>query len=134
LPEFQKRNADVLAVSCDSEYSHRAWTNTPRQQLGVAGIEVPLAADFTKTISRDYGVLFEENGISLRGVFLVNPEGTVVSETVNFFSVGRNIDEILRTLDAFQEAGKGMVCPVNWSKGREAINPKKASEYFEKVK
>ncbi len=134
LPEFRKRSAEVLAVSCDSEYSHLAWTNTPRKQLGVAGIDIPLAADFTKSISREYGVLFEANGISLRGTFLINPEGTVVSQAVNFFPVGRNVEEILRTLDAFQEAEKGMVCPVNWSKGKEAINPKKASEYFEKVK
>lgn len=134
LPEFQKRNAEVVAVSCDSEYSHLAWYNTPRKQSGVAGIEIPLAADFTKTISRDYGVLFEANGISLRGAFLVNPEGTVVSETVNFFPVGRNVEEILRTLDAFQETEKGLVCPVNWSKGKEAINPKEASRFFEKLK
>jgi alkyl hydroperoxide reductase subunit AhpC len=100
----------------------------------VEGVQVPLAADFTKTISRDYGVLYEENGISLRGTFLINPEGTVVSETVHFFPVGRSVDEILRSLDGFQEAGKGMVCPINWSKGKEAINPKKAQEYFAKVK
>jgi alkyl hydroperoxide reductase subunit AhpC len=133
LPEFQQRNAEVLGVSCDSEYSHLAWTRTPRKQQGVEGLRVPLAADFTKTISRDYGVLFEENGASLRGVFLINPEGTVVSETIHFFPVGRSVGEILRTLDAFQAAGKGVVCPVNWSKGKEAINPKKAEEYFEKV-
>jgi len=134
LPEFKKRNAEVVAVSCDSEYSHLAWFNTPRKQLGVAGIELPLAADFTKAVSRDYGVLFESNGISLRGTFLVNPEGVVVSETVHFFPVGRSVDEMLRTLEAFQETEKGLVCPVNWSRGKETINPRKASEYFDKVK
>ncbi len=88
----------------------------------------------TKTISRDYGVLDEAKGIALRGTFVVNPEGMVVSETVNFFPVGRNVDEALRTIDAFQEAAKGAVCPIGWTKGKESINPKEAAKYFEKVK
>jgi peroxiredoxin (alkyl hydroperoxide reductase subunit C) len=123
-----------VGVSCDSNYSHKAWAETPRNKGGIAGLQVPLVGDFTKTIARDYGVLFEANGISLRGTFIVNPEGTVVSESVNFFPVGRNVEEALRTIDAFQEAGKGQVCPVGWSKGKESINPKEAGRYFEKVK
>lgn len=133
LPEFRKRDAEVLAISCDSEFCHLAWTRTPRRQLGIGDVNIPLASDYTKTISRDYGVLFEENGIALRGVFLVDPEGTVVSETVHFFPVGRSVDEILRTLDAFQEVGKGRVCPVNWSRGQPAIDPRNPAEYFGKL-
>ena len=95
----------------------RAWLNT------------------TLFVGIDYGVLDEAKGIALRGVFLINPDGVVQSETVNFFNVGRNVDEILRTLDAAQQAAKtGEVCPANWSKGKETINPKEASKFFEKVK
>ncbi len=123
-----------MAVSADSQYSHLAWYQTPRNKGGIAGVNYPILSDFTKQTSRDYGVLFEANGISLRGTFIINPEGTVVSETVNFFPVGRNVEEMLRTIDAFQEAGKGAVCPANWTKGKESINPKEAGKYFEKVK
>jgi alkyl hydroperoxide reductase subunit AhpC len=135
LGEFQSRAAEVLAVSIDSQYSHLAWYKTPRNQGGIAGSEYPILADVTKSISRDFGVLDEAKGIALRGVFLINPEGNVVSETVNFFNVGRNIEEVLRTVDAFQQAAKsGEVCPANWTKGKETINPKAASKFFEKVK
>ena len=121
-------------MSTDSQYSHKAWTDVPRNKGGIAGAKIPIGADFNKTVSRDYGVLFEANGAALRGTFLINPEGTVVSETVNFFPVGRSVVETLRTLDAFQAAGEGVVCPVDWSKGKDAINPNEASKYFEKVK
>ena len=123
-----------MGASCDSHYSHKGWAEVARNKGGIAGCQVPILGDFTKTIARDYGVLFEANGISLRGTFIVNPEGQVVSESVNFFPVGRNVDEALRTIDAFQEAAKGAVCPVGWTKGKESINPKEASKYFEKVK
>ena len=135
VSEFTSRGAEVVGVSIDSQYSHLAWYQTPRQKGGIAGADYPILADVTKSISRDYGVLDEAKGIALRGVFLINPEGVVQSETVNFFNVGRNVDEILRTLDAAQQAAKtGEVCPANWQKGKETINPKEASKYFEKVK
>ena len=121
-------------MSTDSQYSHKAWTDVPRNKGGIAGVKIPIGADFNKTVSRDYGVLFEANGAALRGIFLINPEGTVVSETVNFFPVGRSVVETLRTLDAFQAADKGVVCPVDWSKGKDAITPSEASKYFEKLK
>ena len=115
--------------------AYLAWYNTPRNKGGIAGADYPILADVTKSISRDYGVLDEAKGIALRGVFLINPDGVVQSETVNFFNVGRNVDEILRTLDAAQQAAKtGEVCPANWSKGKDTINPKEASKFFEKVK
>ena len=123
-----------MGVSCDSNYSHKAWAEIPRNKGGIAGINVPLIGDFTKTIARDYGVLFEANGISLRGTFIIDPDGVVKSESVNFFPVGRNVEEALRTVDAFQEAAKGAVCPMGWKKGQESINPKEAAKYFEKVK
>lgn len=124
----------MLGCSIDSQYSHKAWADVPRSKGGIAGLNIPLLADVTKTISRDFGVLDEAKGIALRGTFVINPEGMVVSETVNFFPVGRNVDEALRTIDAFQEAAKGAVCPIGWTKGKESINPKEASKYFEKIK
>ena len=134
MSEFQSRGAEVVGVSCDSHYSHKAWAEVPRNKGGIAGINVPLIGDFTKTIARDYGVLFEANQISLRGTFIIDPDGVIKSEAVNFFPVGRNVDEALRTIDAFQEAAKGAVCPIGWTKGKESINPKEAAKYFEKVK
>ena len=134
MPEFQQRGAEIVGCSIDSQYSHKAWFETPRNKGGIAGVNLPILADMTKTISRDYGVLDEAKGIALRGTFIINDQGTVVSETVNFFPVGRNVEEALRTVDAFQEAAKGVVCPMGWTKGKEAINPKEAGKYFEKVK
>jgi alkyl hydroperoxide reductase subunit AhpC len=134
LSEFQQRGAEVVAASCDSHYSHKGWADVPRNKGGIQGCQIPVLADYTKQVARDYGVLFEANGIALRGLFIVNPEGVVVSETVNFFPVGRNVEEALRTIDAFQLAAQGQVCPANWTKGKEAINPKEASKYFEKAK
>jgi alkyl hydroperoxide reductase subunit AhpC len=135
LADFQSRGAEIVGVSIDSQYSHLAWYNTPRNKGGIAGTSYPILADVTKQVSRDYGVLDEAKGIALRGTFIIDPEGVVRSETVNFFNVGRNIDETLRLLEAFQFAAKsGEVCPAGWSKGKDTINPKEASKYFEKVK
>ena len=135
LAEFQKRGVEVIGCSIDSQYSHLAWINTARNKGGIQGVTYPILADVTKSISRDYGVLDEAKGIALRGTFLINPKGEVVHETVNFFNVGRSIEEAIRLIDAFQFAAKsGEVCPANWSAGKDTINPKEASKYFEKVK
>lgn len=132
--EFQSRGVEILGVSIDSAYSHLAWYNTPRNRGGIAGTPYPILADVTKAISRDYGVLDEAKGIALRGTFLINPDGQVVHESVNFFNVGRNVDETLRLVDAFQHAARsGEVCPANWTQGKESINTKEAHRYFEKV-
>jgi peroxiredoxin (alkyl hydroperoxide reductase subunit C) len=135
MADFQKRGVEIVGCSIDSQYSHLAWSNTPRNKGGIQGVAYPILADVTKQISRDYGVLDEAKGIALRGTFLINPEGNVVHETVNFFNVGRSIEEAIRLVDAFQFAAKsGEVCPANWSTGKDTINPKEASKYFEKVK
>ncbi len=123
-----------MGVSVDSAFSHKAWADVPRNKGGIQGIKTPILGDFTKTISRDYGVLFEANGAALRGTFLINPEGTVVHASVNFFPVGRSVSEVLRTIEAFQETEKGVVCPIDWSAGKETINPKEASKYFGNLK
>ena len=134
MSEFQARGADVVGCSIDSRFSHKAWAEVSRNKGGIQGIQIPLLEDLTKQISRDYGVLVEATGIALRGTFIVNPDGVVVHESVNFFPVGRNVEEVLRTIDGFQEAAKGAVCPIGWTKGKESINPKEAGKYFEKVK
>ena len=135
VADFQSRGAEVIGVSIDSQYSHLAWYNTPRNKGGIAGTDYPVLADVTKQISRDYGVLMEDKGIALRGLFIINPEGVVVNETVNFLGVGRSVDETLRLIDAFQHNAKtGEVCPANWTKGKDTINTKEAGKYFEKVK
>lgn len=132
MSEFKKRNAEVACVSTDSKFSHLAWTQTPRNRGGIQGTQIPVLADFNKQTTRDYGVLWEPLGVALRGLFLIDPDGVVQAELVNNLPVGRNTEEAMRLLDAFQETKKGLVCPANWSLGKEAIHPKEAGKYFEK--
>lgn len=136
LSEFKKRKCEVVAVSVDSVYSHLAWLNTPKDKGGIKGVLYPILSDINKTASRDYGVLIEENGISLRGLFIIDPDGLVQSQTINNLPVGRNVDEAVRLIDAFQTARQsGEVCPANWRKGKDTMKPtpKESLKYFEKV-
>jgi peroxiredoxin (alkyl hydroperoxide reductase subunit C) len=110
--EFEDLNTQVLGVSVDSVYSHEAWL----KELG--DFNYPLLSDMTKQVSYDYGVLLEDEGISLRGAFVISPDGILKSMTINDNSVGRNIDELLRTIKAFQT---GDLCPVNWTPGKETL-------------
>ena len=119
-------------MSVDSKFSHKAWMEQPRNKGGIGGLNIPLVADLNKTMSRDYGVLLEGPGIALRGTFVIDSEGVVQAEAVNNTAIGRDADDILRTLLAAQESKKGVVCPMNWKKGKDAINPKEAAKYFEK--
>lgn len=135
LGEFEKLGAQVLAFSTDSKFSHLAWVNTPRNKGGLGDLKYPLVADFTKTASKNYGVLNEQMGIAYRGLFLIDPEGIIRYEVVHDLSVGRSVDETLRVIQAFQHTIKtGEVCPINWTPGKDTINPKQADKYFEKVK
>jgi alkyl hydroperoxide reductase subunit AhpC len=123
----------VLGLSVDSQFSHLAWLNTPRAKGGLGGLKYPLVSDLTKKISADYGLLLD-GGIALRGLFLIDKAGVVRHITINDLPIGRSVDEVIRTLDALQHVEQhGEVCPANWAKGKDAINPKKAGEYFEKV-
>ena len=133
MEEFRKHNAEVIGVSIDSQFSHLAWTNQPRNKGGLGKIDYPLLADLTKNISRDYGVLLEDKGIALRGTFIIDPDGIVKNAGIQDLNIGRNIDETLRVLQALQHsASSGEVCPADWGKDKEAINPAKAGEWFEK--
>jgi len=135
VEEFKKHGAEILAVSVDSKYSHLAWVNTARKEGGLGDIKYPILSDMTKQISRDYGVLMENAGIALRGLFLIDPNGMVKYEVVHENAVGRNVDETLRVLQAFQHVAQtGEVCPANWSKGQDAMKPgpQPSKEYFKK--
>jgi len=126
----------VVGVSTDSHFSHLAWINTPRKQCGLGNLKYPLAADFNKKIASDYGVLLEQEGIALRGLFLIDPEGVLRQMTVNDLPVGRSVDETLRLVKAFQFVAKhGEVCPAGWTPDSPTIkpNPEASKEYFEKV-
>ncbi|TGL65769.1 peroxiredoxin [Leptospira sarikeiensis] len=135
LDEFKKIGAEVLGVSVDSAFTHLAWKNTPRKQGGLGDIKYPLIADITKSIARDYGVLLE-GGMALRGTFIIDPAGVIRQSTINDLPVGRNIDEAIRLVKAFQYVEKhGEVCPANWDEGKKTMkaDPEKSKEYFSAV-
>ena len=123
LKKFEEKNAQVIGVSVDSQFTHLAWKTTPRPQGGIGPIRYPLVADLNKSISRDYGVLLDE-GIALRGLFLIDKEGIVRHALVNDLPLGRNVDEALRVLEALQFTEEyGEVCPANWRGGEQAMKP-----------
>ncbi|KAI9224333.1 peroxiredoxin-2 [Blastocladiella britannica] len=133
--EFAKLNTQVIAVSVDSEHSHLAWTLQPRKQGGLGPMKIPMVADLTKSISHDYGVLLEDQGIALRGTFIIDTKGTLRQVTVNDLPVGRNVEETLRLVEAIQFTEEhGEVCPAGWSKGAPTMkgNPKDSKDYFSK--
>jgi peroxiredoxin (alkyl hydroperoxide reductase subunit C) len=121
LDEFKSRNAEVIGVSVDSVYTHLAWKNTAVDQGGIGPIGYPLVSDLKKEISRDYGVLMDD-GVALRGLFLIDREGVIRHVVLNDLPLGRSVSEALRMLDAlrfFEE--KGRLCPANWEKGNEGM-------------
>lgn len=103
LKEFQDINAEVVAVSCDSEFSHLAWANLPRKSGGLGpDLKLPLLEDKSHKIASDYGVLLPDEGVALRGLFLIDPQGVLRQVTINDLSVGRSVAETLRLVKAFQ--------------------------------
>ena len=123
LDKFKARNAEVIGVSVDSQYTHYAWKNTPVDKGGIGQIRYPLVADLDKSIARDYGVLLD-GGVALRGLFLIDKEGVVRHSLINDLPRGRNVDEALRILDALKFTEEhGEVCPANWQEGEEAMKP-----------
>lgn len=137
LGEFEGRGVKVVACSTDTEESHWAWLQTPKNKGGIEGVTYPIVADTSKTISEAFGVLageyeYDMEGaltasgpmIAYRGLFLIDKSGTVMHQLVNFFPLGRNVDEALRMVDALQYFEEhGEVCPANWVKGEEAMKP-----------
>ena len=116
--EYQRTGAEVVGVSTDSVHSHRAWLKTPRDKGGVEGLRYPLASDITKSVARDYGVLIEDKGVALRGLFVIDPEGTLRYAVIHDLNVGRSADETLRVIQALQTGG---LCQADWRPGQETL-------------
>lgn len=121
--EFEKLGVQILGVSVDSAFSHLAWRNTPRNVGGLGAIRYPLIADLKKDIARAYDVLLPD-GVALRGLFLIDPQGVVRHQIVNDLPLGRSVDEALRMVKALQFHEKhGEVCPADWQEGKRTIKP-----------
>jgi peroxiredoxin (alkyl hydroperoxide reductase subunit C) len=135
IAEFEKRNVAVVACSTDTEESHWGWLQMEKNAGGIKGVKYPIVADTSKTISDAYGVLsgeydYDEDGnliasgsmIAYRGLFLIDKRGIVMHQLVNFFPLGRNVDEAIRMVDALQFfEDNGEVCPADWHKGDEGL-------------
>ncbi len=137
IEEFKKRDAVILGISIDSVYSHEAWLKQPKEEGGIHGVTFPLLSDITKTISSNYHVLDEKAGVALRGLFIIDQDNIIQSMQVNNLSVGRNIREVLRLIDAIDFAKNNkQVCPANWTTEQQALNPDQEglSKYFKSKK
>mgnify|MGYP001067206393 CR=1 FL=1 len=108
IDEFKALNAEIIGASTDSKFTHLAWI----KQIG--DVNYPMVSDITKQISRDYGVLVEDEGIALRGLFIIDPDGILRYQVVHDLNIGRSVDETLRVLRALQT---GELCPVDWKEG-----------------
>ncbi|MEY3089955.1 MAG: hypothetical protein RL113_271 [Pseudomonadota bacterium] len=119
--EFRERGINVIGVSVDSQFSHFAWRETPVNEGGIGRVDMPLVADITKQIARDYDVLLNE-AVALRGSFLIDADGTIRHAVINDLPLGRNIDEMIRMVDTMLFTNEyGEVCPAGWQKGDEGM-------------
>ncbi|WP_416149273.1 peroxiredoxin [Salipaludibacillus sp. HK11] len=116
--EFEDLDAEVIGVSTDTVHTHLAWINTHRDDNGLGDLNYPLAADTNHKIARDYGVLIEDEGVALRGLFIISPEGELMYAVVNHNNIGRDVEETLRVLQALQTGG---LCPANWKPGQATL-------------
>lgn len=135
LSTFKSLNCELIGVSVDSKFSHFAWLNTPKEDGGIKGVTYTLVSDINKTIARDYDVLIPGDGVALRGAFLIDKEGVVQQQTINNLPLGRNVDEMVRLVEALQYTeSHGEVCPANWKKGDKAMKADQAGlkSYFKK--
>ncbi|KAI9251974.1 thioredoxin-like protein [Sporodiniella umbellata] len=133
IEEFRQLGAEVVGISVDNVHSHLAWTNVPRKQGGLGDINIPLVSDIKKDISTNYNVLIPEEGLALRGLFVVDPKGVLRIANIHDLPIGRSVDETLRVIEAIKFTDEhGEVCPANWKKGEKTIkpNPKGSLEYF----
>ena len=131
--EFKKRGVEVVGVSIDSEFTHNAWRNTPTENGGIGAVKYALAADVKHEIAKAYGIEHPEEGVALRGSFLIDKNGVGRHQVVNDLPLGRNIDEMLRMVDALQfHEEHGEVCPAQWEKGKEGMkdSPEGVAKYL----
>lgn len=124
IQEFHDRDTVVIGVSIDSQFTHSAWRNTPVSNGGIGPVKYSLVADVNHQICQAYGVEHPTAHIAFRGTFIIDKNGIVRSQLVNDLPIGRNIDELLRLIDAVQFHEKhGEVCPAGWNKGDTGIKP-----------
>jgi peroxiredoxin (alkyl hydroperoxide reductase subunit C) len=134
IDEFKSRGVEVIAVSIDSHFTHNAWRNTPINQGGIGAVRYTMAADIAHSICKDYDVE-HAIGVAFRGTFLIDKNGTVRHQVVNDLPLGRDMDELLRMVDALQfHEEHGEVCPAGWKKGDAGMNanPAGVAEYLDK--
>jgi len=133
LEEFKKRNVEVIGVSIDSHFTHNAWRNTPTNEGGIGPVGYPLVADMTHAICKAYDVETPDGAVAFRGSFLIDLSGTVRHQVVNDLPLGRNIDEMIRMVDALQFTEEhGEVCPAGWHEGEKGMkaSPDGVAEYL----
>jgi len=124
VAEFKQRGVQVIGISIDSQFTHAAWRNTPINNGGIGPIGFPLVADLKHEITQAYGVEHPQAGVALRGSFLIDKDGIVQHMVINNLPLGRNVDEMLRMVDALQFTEEhGEVCPAGWNKGDEGMKP-----------
>lgn len=133
MNDFVSRKVEVVAVSIDSHFTHNAYRNTPVKDGGIGPVKFTMAADMTHAICQSYGVEHPVAGVAFRGAFVIDKAGVVRSQVVNDLPIGRNIDELLRVIDAvqfFEECGE--VCPAGWQKGKAGMkaSPKGVAAYL----
>ncbi len=122
LEEFSKRGVEVIGVSIDSQFTHNAWRNTPINEGGIGPVKYPLIADVNHAICQAYDVEHPEASVAFRGSFLIDKQGMVRHQVVNDLPLGRNIDEMLRMIDALQFTEEhGEVCPAGWKEGDKGM-------------
>ena len=133
LDEFKQRGVEVIGVSIDSQFTHLAWKNTPVNKGGIGEVQYPLVADVKHEICKAYDVEFAPAGVALRGSFLIDRQGIVRHQVVNDLPLGRNVDEMLRMIDALQFTEEhGEVCPAGWNKGKAGMkaSPTGVADYL----
>lgn len=137
MEELEKRDVRVYAISVDSIHSHRAWLSTPKSKGGVQGVTYTLISDMQRQLTEGFGVLDEQDGVALRGTFILDRENVVQHMTINNLSFGRNMDEIVRMVDAirFVEENGDQVCPANWVSGEKTMQatPESTAAYLKDV-
>ncbi|MDH5509376.1 MAG: peroxiredoxin [Nitrospinota bacterium] len=135
IEDFKKLGAELVGSSVDSKFSHLAWINTPRNKGGLGDISYPLLADITKQVGADYDVLLP-GGMTLRGLFIIGPEGNIRFKLIHDLGIGRNVEEVLRVLAAIQQTDEtGEVCPADWKPGADTMkpDPSGSQEFFKKI-
>ncbi len=133
IDEFRKRNVEVIGVSIDSHFTHNAWRNTPVDKGGIGPVRFTLVADMNHAICKAYDVETPDGNVAFRGSFLIDKGGTVRHQVVNDLPLGRNIDEMIRMVDALQfTEQRGEVCPAGWREGERGMkaDPAGVAEYM----